>query len=617
MLQLTKISIENFRSYRGTQEFEFPLSFGLYFLTGKNGQLGSNGAGKSTFLDAITWCLYGRTVRGLKANEVLSWGSQQQTAVTLNLIINKPLVIKRTQHPNSLTLNDRVVDQTELEKTIKLNFESFLHSVIKPQFNNSFFNLTAGAKLTLFSEIMGLDFWLNKSDEALMHSKKLEVEVSEAENKLAKQEGQLQEAKSDTKKLTEKEADHVLTTQEELQNLLKQCKDKDKEIKKISTKITQTIQDLCNLEDVISRKKREVYSLESKINGVLWNLDQARQRKTSQLLALHHYEELKKKFDNLKEGDECPCCYQIIDIRHIKNHLHSYDVLIKIYNQDLETTKESTQNLIKEIAVRKAAVNVAVSEFEELKRQHQQGEITAKELNFKKRTLKDEITFLSTQIDKKDSELNPYTELLRLKKSTIKSLKDEMSIITKTLFELDSELISTKFWVKGFKRVRLYIIERTFKALELEINNSLAQLGMSDWQITLDIERETKSGSISRGFLVYVISPFNKKPVRWENWSGGETQRLQLAGDLGLSNLIMTQAGLINTIELYDEPSTHLSVEGMVDLANLLHDRAINEQKTIWIIDHAEIANFGDFKGVISVEKGKNGSRIKVPQMDA
>src|SRR5258707_2034718 len=109
---------------------------------------------------------------------------------------------------------------------------------------------------------------------------------------------------------------------------------------------------------------------------------------------------------------------------------------------------------------------------------------------------------------------------------------------------------------------------------------------MIDWQISFDVERESKSGGITKGFVVFVKSPANTEPVRWENWSGGETQRLQLAAALGLANLIMQQNGLDNTIEFYDEPSTHLSAEGMIGLADMLHERAISEQKRIWIVDH-------------------------------
>jgi DNA repair exonuclease SbcCD ATPase subunit len=130
-------------------------------------------------------------------------------------------------------------------------------------------------------------------------------------------------------------------------------------------------------------------------------------------------------------------------------------------------------------------------------------------------------------------------------------------------------------------------------------------------KLRFDVERENKSGGVTKGFVVFVKSPSNTEPVRWENWSGGETQRLQLAGDLGLANLIMLQAGLSNTVEFFDEPSTHLSPEGMMDLADILHDRAITDGKRIWIVDHASITNFGDFEGIITARKDSDGSTIE------
>src|SRR5882724_12921083 len=170
MFKFNSIILDNFRSYVGIHEFKFPQTVGLYYFTGKNlsePSLGANGSGKSTFLDAITWCLYGLTTRKLKASEVLPWDSDTGCSVTLELTVGQQqLQIKRTQKPNSLLLNDKPVDQTELETYIRLNFDSFLYSVINAQFGQSFFSLTPSAKLTLFSDIMGLDFWLQKSEAA-------------------------------------------------------------------------------------------------------------------------------------------------------------------------------------------------------------------------------------------------------------------------------------------------------------------------------------------------------------------------------------------------------------------------------------------------------------------
>ena len=73
MFDITKIEIENFKSFAQKHTFKFPNNPGIYFLTGENlaqPRLGPNGAGKTSFLDAISWALYGHTTRGLKAADI-------------------------------------------------------------------------------------------------------------------------------------------------------------------------------------------------------------------------------------------------------------------------------------------------------------------------------------------------------------------------------------------------------------------------------------------------------------------------------------------------------------------------------------------------------------------
>ena len=51
MFDITKIELEDFRSFRGKHGFEFHTEPGLYAITGKNlenPRLGANGSGKTT-----------------------------------------------------------------------------------------------------------------------------------------------------------------------------------------------------------------------------------------------------------------------------------------------------------------------------------------------------------------------------------------------------------------------------------------------------------------------------------------------------------------------------------------------------------------------------------------
>jgi DNA repair exonuclease SbcCD ATPase subunit len=174
---------------------------------------------------------------------------------------------------------------------------------------------------------------------------------------------------------------------------------------------------------------------------------------------------------------------------------------------------------------------------------------------------------------------------------------------------LNEDHTAIGYWVTGFKRVRLFIVEETLRQLELEINNSLASLGLLDWHIELDVERENKSGGITKGFTVLVHAPGAPGPVKFESYSGGETQRLRLAGDLGMANLIMERAGLHNTIEFFDEPSQHLSQEGVLDLAETLQQRATDLGRRLFIIEH-QLLDY-PYAGVITVTKDANGSWVE------
>lgn len=591
MFDLCSITLTNFRSYLGTHEFEFPKPVGLYYFTGKNlsePALGANGSGKSTFLDAITWCLYGLTTRKLKANEVLPWDSDVSCTVTLNLIIGKQeLQVKRTQKPNSLLLNDKPIDQIELETHIRLNFDSFLYAVINTQFGQSFFSLKPSDKLTLFSDIMRLDFWLGKSEVANSRVIGLKFQAEELEKAIS--------IASSLKDLVKKD----LIVYRNSSNI----DDNNRIIKiKLKTKeLNHTIDRAVSLDEKLADIKHEnrhnLKKLERLRDQWLSDVQKTSRDKSEAIGKIKVYEEQYADFENLKDG--CPLCLQKVD----KNHLSSltYDLLsrIKALKGLLGAIDDDHQMIMKNLIKTNGKIGALVNEMNEVK--DREAEI---------KMIDEKISRIENEIDDLTQDENPWAHLIAQKGHQLTHLETSVSIDSKTLETCQAELSAAQFWVKGFKRVRLFIIEQAFRTLEIEINNSLTQLGMPDWQVSFDVERENKSGGMTKGFVVFIKSPANTEPVRWESWSGGETQRLQLAGDLGLSNLIMHQHGLSNTIEIYDEPSTHLSSEGMLDLANMLYERAISENKRIWIVDHTAITNFGEFEGTITAMKDHNGSTI-------
>ena len=166
------------------------------------------------------------------------------------------------------------------------------------------------------------------------------------------------------------------------------------------------------------------------------------------------------------------------------------------------------------------------------------------------------------------------------------------------------------YWQKAFKGIRLFVINEALGELEIQMNNSLAELGLEGWEIHLAIDRETKSGTISKGFTIMVYSPINQTLVPFECWSGGEAQRLKMAGTLAMSDFIRNRTGENWNLEAFDEPTAWLGKEGIEDMLEVLNSRSKDNQRPLYIIDHRDFETFGDFDSEINVVKDNNGSKI-------
>ena len=287
---------------------------------------------------------------------------------------------------------------------------------------------------------------------------------------------------------------------------------------------------------------------------------------------------------------ECPTCLQKVDARHLKAEKSRLEKAEQSLLVDLETATAAKRDL--------QTIEQNIRDFEAEKRA----------LSIKIARAEEAVAQLQAAFDTEQRRVNPYNEMLAAKEAQRVKVKAALAKTHDAIKQIEQDYTAVSYWVPGFKRVRLFIVEQALQQLELEVNNSLGSLGLMDWHVELDVERENKSGGVTKGFTVLVWPPDAELPVNFATYSGGETQRLRLAGNLGLANLIMERAGLRGTIEFLDEPSAHLSEEGLLDLAETLAQRAGDTQKRIFVIEH----NLPDypFAGTFTVTRDKNGSSI-------
>lgn len=612
MFDLLSIEITNFKSFKGNHRFEFPNEPGLYYLTGENKfnpRLGANGVGKTNLIDAWFWCLQGKTTRGLRAGDVVSWG-EKKCAVTSTMVIgSKEMTFCRTQNPNKLCRivdgSERVIDQDELDNLIRLNGESIKHSIMLPQFGRSFFDLSPTEKLTLFSDILGLDHWLDLSKKASIESESITESIRETEMDMAALKGKVQALTDDIKTLKVKELEFEKKREANISTLSNENKRLMDKLHDLREQKEKGIADYEKAE----KEAREIVAELKELKELLDELKYKKNKQTHEQDSLtRRAKELERDIKNIKDmkGSPCPTCHQKVTEYYANNHeKHVKEKINELSTQAEEHAKELNKTNIR--------IGKTSDKLERVEKKYDKACLLVNNIDRELREIRYEIKSTishrdrtAKQIEKLKADENFFAELISKNRKQIKKVKSKIKDCQYDLDALEATNKAVTYWISGFKRVRLYIIESAVKELELEVNNNLTALGLLDWSVTFAIEHENKSGTISKGFSVFINSPKHDKHVKWESWSGGETQRLRLAGDLGLSNLIMERTGLRNAIEFYDEPSEHMSAEGREDLVDTLYERAHNTNRKIWLVEHNTLS-FGGFSGVLKLVMGKDG----------
>jgi DNA repair exonuclease SbcCD ATPase subunit len=326
-------------------ELQFQNYGNVILVSGKNLDTGgSNGAGKSTIQDILSWGLFGKTVKRpkqLKGESLLNADNPKKLEVIVQF---DDVRIQRTLEPSKLRLwqsDEDVWDKTtELTKTapetqklinrlVGLSHSAFCNVVIFDDRNfHSFLELEAAGKREIVENLLGLDKYREYHEVAKEMLKDVKKLVTNMTADYGRLQNEVDAIVGRIAQVQQKEQEYKKSKQTELAALAQRLTAKQTELagsdsEKESVAYNAAQQRIAVLEEAIAKRQEEKTKLTAILETARKKLDESRRAK-EQLYAAQSERSIAKKeaegqitrsrsliqsLERLEEGHQCPTCY--------------------------------------------------------------------------------------------------------------------------------------------------------------------------------------------------------------------------------------------------------------------------------------------------------------------
>jgi DNA repair exonuclease SbcCD ATPase subunit len=605
------IRIRNFGSYTGEHQIDFRRSPGLYYVRGANqvnDDLESNGAGKSTLFNALTWCLYGKTLRDERPGDsVEPWTGESPTLVAV--VVQRDgtyYCVTRQRRPNKLMLDTNregpvECDQDRIDETIGLPFKLFRCTIMLPQFGAMFLDLPPDEQASMFSDALDLDLWLRSADIAGALLKDVKASIAEIQNTISRNAGRL--AEIDANIAAERDDaqtfdDATMAESVEIARKLRECELEAVRLNELPKPAPD--QASARIEADITASTALRFRLQASLSARNAEMDRMQREQR----------DLSNKLTAYKSGGKCPECGQAMPAAHIaarRKPLADRLAALNAQIGNLAAVVRQEADELEAISGKLADLDAALKKS---RKAYELKNAAAIKNAASLEALRVEIGNLRASVKRLKNLVNPHkarvAELTK-RKADIEAEQQRCAADHES-HEMNAALYEN--WQTWFRQIRLDIIDGCLREIETIATKEAEAMGLKGWQLEIATERETSEGKIARKMAVMLYPPGSAKPVRLQSYCGGEDQRWQLAIRFALSEILLAAAGIEPSVEILDEPSIHVSPRGVEDLMVFLRERAHRLGRELLVVEH-HLLDENLFDGVLEVTKDAEGSRAQ------
>lgn len=632
-MKFPSLEIENFLALT---EAKLSLSDrGLVLIQGENNantSATSNGSGKSSIADALCWCWFGVTARGVTGDAVVNNVAKKNTRVS-STVIDGHISYTATRYrkhktgKNSLqiTMTDGVTVTDLTKGTDKLTQE------VAQQIIGCSLEVFAGSIYAGQEKMPDLPAMTDKNLKLLIEEAAgvtvLEGAYKKAREQMAAAQAKFQAA-TDVFERAKLRLDH---TRDQRLGLSAQIENwdrmRDERRESVKLQIAAIIPKLKRLKEDIavydgSDLDGAIKECDDKIAAVTAEQAELRkydlavsEAKSAVNTAVHRFTLIDKEHSvieseltriNHKVGCPCSECGRPMTEAELgaarKNAASRLELKANElaeakaqYDEAVDSQKraESVRDIFAASMTDISAVAAQRAEYDNMRTHLRTLHATLDVTTTQARNLRDQITAITAEINPFDAQVVTVEDLIR-------QLEDECSELEAKVRAAESELEIENEVVKVFAPagVRAHILDEVTPFLNEQTAKYLATLSDGNMEATWSTLTADSKGVLKEKFTIEVTDETGGDS--FDGLSGGEKRKARIATALALQDLVATRASKPIDLFIGDEIDDALDPAGLERLMLILEDKA-RERGSVFIISHNELRDH--IRQVMVVEK--------------
>ena len=568
MIYFKKLRWRNFLS-TGNQFIEVDLAKAPSTLI-----IGTNGAGKSTMLDALCFSLFNRAFRDIKKEQLVNTINQNDCEIEVEFeTSNKKYKVIRGIKPNKFEVycNDVLLNQDAsnvdyqnmLEQNIlKCNYRAFCQVVILGSTSyEPFMHLRARYRREVVEEI--LDIRVFSHMDLLLRQKQGELSKAVVDVRhrydLMTEKYELQ--KKHFEEIQNRDNTDIEDRREQLKENEQSNYDYNQKLQLLNEKIISTKAEIWGSEKVF-KKEKELDKLETKIE--------------------HKLEKEKRDVEFFEKNDNCPTCTQPIDLRFKQTEIYEG-------KKKISELEEGLQKLSAEMG----KTQEQIKQYKAVEKKLNDLDIQVAKIN----TSISEINRHSNRLDTEIAKLENTDNNSNAIQKELEQIKEDLKLVNveKNKAVEEKKYIDIAREILNDTGVKANIIRKYVPIINNLINQYLQSM---DFFVNFQLDQE---------FNETIKSRF-RDTFNYNSFSEGEKLRIDLALLFTWRTIAKmknsTNTNLLILDEIFD---SSLDGQGTEDFFKIL--KTLTNENT-FIISHKGDILFDKFTSIIKFEKYKNFTRI-------